>query len=99
MNIRNRKDLKSFAAQRLAHTESAGKITLIYTGLILGLAAVATIVNYLLQLQISRSGGLGNLGVRTALSTVQTMLPVVQAALALCVDLGYLAAMLRVCWC
>lgn len=96
MDIRDTRQLKSFAAQRLENAQAAGKIVLIFSGLVLGSSALVSLVNYLLSLQISKSGGLGNLGTRSILSTVQTMLPMVQSLLVKCLELGYLAAMLRV---
>ena len=96
MDIRDTRQLKTFAAQRLENTQAAGKIVLIFSALLLGSSALVSLVNYLISLQISKSGGLGNMGTRSILSTVQTMLPMVQSLLAKCLELGYLAAMLRV---
>lgn len=95
MDIRQTRQLAAFAAQRLEHAKDAGRIVLIFSALSLGSAALVTLVNYLLSLQISRSGGLGNLGARSALSSVQTMLPMLQTLLVHCLSVGYLAAMLR----
>lgn len=96
MDIRNTKELKAFAAQRVEQAQNSKRVVLIYSGLVLGLAALVCLVNYLLELQISRSGGLSNMGTRTVLSTVQTILPLAQLVVVLCVELGYVAAMLRI---
>lgn len=96
MDIRNTKELKAFAAQRLEQAQNGKRIVLIYSGLVLGLGMLVTLVNYLLQLQISQSGGLGNMGTRSILSTVQALLPVARMVVVLCIDLGYIAAMLRI---
>lgn len=95
MDIQNTKELKTFAAQRLEQIDGK-RIVLIYSGLVLGLSVLVCLVNYLLGLQISQTGGLGNMGTRTILSAVQTMLPIVQSVVVMCIDLGYLAAMLRI---
>lgn len=96
MNIRNSKELKTFASQRLENARDEKRIVLIYSALALGLAALTTLVNYLLGLQIDQSGGLGNMGLRTILSTLQTVLPLVQSVVVMCLSVGYVSAMLRI---
>lgn len=96
MDIRNTKELTYFAAKRLEETQSSRKIVLIYGLLAIASAAVVTFINYILGLQISNLGGLGNMGTRTFLSTTQTVLPLVQAMALLCLDLGYISTMLRI---
>lgn len=96
MNLKNHREIKRFSAQRLQAAPAQRKIVLIYAGLTLGLTALVTVLNYLLGLQISNFGGLSNLGKRNMLSTVQSMLPFVLSLLNLCLDVGYLAAMLRI---
>ena len=96
MDIENVKELKTRGAEQLERAEQQTRIVLIYAALVLGLSAAVTLVNYLLGLQISRLGGLGNMGIRTVLSTVQRILPVGQSVVALCMNLGLMAAMLRI---
>ncbi len=96
MNIRGRKELKRFAAERLAGYETTKPIVLIYAGVTLGLTVAVTILNYVLGLQMDQLGGLRNMGLRTVLSTVQVVLPLVQSAVTMCISVGFLAAMLRV---
>jgi len=93
MNIR---ELKQNAAQREQSAPQARKIVLIYGGITVGLAALATIVNYCLGLEISQTGGLRNIGIRSVLSTIQTLLPMAQMVISMCLELGYLSAMLRI---
>ena len=95
MDIRQNRQLTTLAAQRLENAKDAGKIVLIFSALTLGSAALVTFINYLLSMQIARSGGLGNLGTRSTLSSVQTVLPMLQTLLVRCLTVGYLAAMLR----
>ena len=96
MDIRNTRALKTFAAERVSGAPQEKKIVLIYGGLTMGLALLSTVVRYVLALQIDQLGGLSNLGSRTMLSTLQSMLPLAQSALSMCLDVGYVAAMLRI---
>lgn len=96
MNIQNRKQLQNFAAERLQNTREDKKIVAIYAAVVIGLSVLSSVLNYALGLRIDQSGGLSNIGTRTALSTLQTMLPLVQSLVVMCVEVGYLAAMLRI---
>lgn len=96
MNIRARKELKTFAGQRLESRAVANKINLIYAAIALGLALLSTTLNYVLNLEIGKTGGLSNMGTRATLDTFRQILPMVQSVLVMCLDLGYCAAMLRI---
>ena len=96
MNLQNTREIKDFAARRLEDSPSQKQIVVIYAALALGLTALVTVLNHVLGLQIDNFGGLSNLGKRTVLSSVQSMLPVVQSMLAMCLTVGYGAAMLRI---
>ena len=96
MNLRNTREIKDFASRRLEESPSQKQIVTIYIGLALGLTALVTVLNHVLGLQIDNFGGLSNLGKRTMLSSVQSMLPLAQSILAMCLDVGYVAAMLRI---
>lgn len=90
------KNWPSLAGERLSEAPQAKKIAGIYTGILLGLSLLVTIVSYGLDLSIAQTSGLGNLGKQTLLSTIQTLLPMGQSVLLLCLDLGFVAAMLRI---
>lgn len=96
MDIRNTRELKTFAAQRVGGAPQEKRILLIYGGLTMGLALLTLAVRYVLSLQIDQLGGLSNLGTRTILSTLDSMLPLLQSLVVMCIELGYLAAMLRI---
>lgn len=96
MDICNRKELSSFAAQRLANNPQHKQIALIYSSVVIGLSVLSALVNYLLGLQIDQNGGLSNMGTRSVLSALQSMLPLVQTAVIMCIELGFSAAMLRI---
>ena len=96
MDIRNTRAMKSFAAERLSGAPQEKKIVLIYSGITLGLALLSTLIQYVLGHQINQMGGLSQMGARTILSTIQSMLPLVQSLVLICLELGYVAAMLRI---
>lgn len=96
MDIRNTRAMKTFAAERVSGAPMEKKIVLIYGALVMGLALLTTVVRYVLGLQIDQMGGLSNMGARTALSTLQSMLPLVESLVVMCLELGYTAAMLRI---
>ena len=96
MDIRNTRQLKDFSAGRLANAREGQKIILYFSLITIAVSAVATVVSYILSQQIARTGGLGSMGVRSALTTAQTLLPIVQAVFLMCLELGYLSTMLRI---
>lgn len=87
--------LKNTAKHRLENAGETGKIVLIYTGILTAVSAIATVAQYALGKGISQTGGLQNMGLRSVLGTVSSLLPVVQVLMILCLGLGFTAAMLR----
>lgn len=96
MDIHDTRSLKAFAGERLKNVRDEKRIVLIYSGLVIALAALVTAIGYVLDLRMEQSGGLGNVGTRAVLSALQTMAPLLQSLAVMCLELGYLAAMLRV---
>lgn len=96
MSIRDIREMKQTAVRRLDSAQAAGKIVLIYAGITAGASLLVTVVNYVLGIQISQTGGLDSMGTRSIFSTVQTVLPIVQMLALMCLDLGYRSAMLRI---
>lgn len=96
MTIPSFKILKKNASERVAAAPEQRNIVLIYAGAVTVLAALVTVVNYVLGLQIDQLGGLSNMGLRSVLSTFQSVLPMVQSLVVLCLELGYVAAMVRI---
>lgn len=96
MNLQNIREIKDFAARRLEESPSQKRIVLIYAALALGMTLLVTVLNHILGLQIDNFGGLSNLGKKTMLSSIQSMLPMTQSILSMCLDVGYVAAMLRI---
>ena len=95
MDIHNPKELTACASRRLKDAPQAPKVVLIYSALMLGLAALVTLANYALQLQINQTGGLSRRNIRAVFSALQTMLPLLQTMVALCLELGYRSCMVR----
>ena len=96
MNLRNLRQIREFAPQRLEEAPMQRKIVMIYAGLALGMTVLVTLLNHLLGLQIDNYGGLSNLGKRSMLSSIQSMLPIAQSVVTMCLEIGYVAAMLRI---
>lgn len=98
MNIRERRQLKAAAARSLQNAAyDPRKLVLIHTAAVLVFFAVLAIVDYLLEQQISSTGGLSGLGTRTMLATVQQVLQLSEQVLIPFWQIGYLYAMLRIC--
>ena len=96
MDICNTSEIKAAALRRLMDAGQAKRIAAIYAGVTLGLSALVTILGLVLEAMMSGATGLGGMGRRTILSSVQSMLPWVVGLITMCVELGYQAAMLRV---
>ncbi len=96
MDIRNTRELKTFAAQRVGSAPTQKKIVLIYSAIVMGLALLCTVLRYVLGLRIDQITGLSGISTRTMLSTLQSMAPIAQSLVVMCIELGYLSAMLRI---
>ena len=90
MNIRDRRSIHHAAGQ--AHVHARGdlkQIVLVYLGIITALSLAASAVSVILSNRIANTGGLSNMGLRSVLSTVQTLLPLVQTLVLLGLEVGY----------
>lgn len=96
MKIPSPKYLKKRAANRLAYAKEPEKIMLVYAGITLLSSLLVTAVRYYLSTQISHAGGLQNLNTRSMLSTADTILPILQSLMLMCLELGFAGAMLRI---
>ena len=96
MDKNDRLSLKNKALQCLANASySPKKLILIHTVIILLLSFLITIANYLLDNQISSTSGLGGIGSRSVLVTVQTVLRLSQTVLLPFWQMGYLYVTLK----
>lgn len=96
MDIRNPKQLTTFAAQRVSQAKEQKRLVLIYAGILTAMAVLIALAQFVLDYQIGKTGGLGSMGLRSILSTIKSVLPVIQFAVSTCLSIGYLAAMLRI---
>lgn len=96
MTIPSSKYLKKKAANRIASGQDPRKVVLVYAAIAFTSSFLVTAVRYALAHQIAQTGGLSNIGLRSILSTMDRILPVFHTILTMCLELGYLAAMLRI---
>lgn len=97
MNIRDRRAIHHAAGKSLANAKGdPQKILLIYLGIITALSLAVAAISVVLSEHIADTGGLSNMGLRSVLSTVKTVLPVVQTLILLGLEMGYTTMALRV---
>ena len=96
MDIRNVRELKNTAFRRLEEARDGKKILLTYSLISILSALLVTVVTYCLEIQVDQLGGLGNMGTRSILTTISSVLPMVLNLALMCLELGFLAAMIRI---
>lgn len=90
MDIHDRKGLKAAAKEALLTAyHDPKKLILIHTGASVALSLLLVLVNYFLEQQISGTGGLGGVGIRAILETVQTVLILGQTVALVFWQIGY----------
>ena len=98
MNIHDRGSIHHAAGQALMHAKGDLKrIVLIYLGIITVLSLAASGLSVVLSDRIADTGGLRNMGLRSVLSTAQTLLPLVQMLILLGLEIGYCNVGLQLC--
>ena len=81
--------LRTAATGSLERTDKPGRVILIHTGAILLISLLLTAADFLLNRQISTTGGLSGMGMRSILTTIQSMLRLTQAVLLPFWQIGY----------
>ena len=94
MNIRERRAIHDRAAQALNQAPQAQQIALVYAAVCIGLSLLSTLISVLLSDKIAGTGGLGNIGLRSVLSTGQSVLPLINFVITACLSIGYHTAIL-----
>ena len=94
MNIRDRRAIHETAASVLDRSAEARRIVLVYGLICCSLSLISTVLSGMLGDRISGTGGLGNIGLRSILSTGQSVLPLINLVVTACLSLGYHTAML-----
>lgn len=96
MDLKNRRAVRSVAAHALADNPGNPRLTVIVYAAIAALSALAvSALTTVLDNRIATTGGLSNLGLRSVLSTIRSVVPMVHTLAFLCVQLGYQSAALR----
>lgn len=96
MSIPSAKYLKKKASNRLQSGNDPKKVVLVYAGIVALSSLVVTVVQDLLDSQISQTSGIQNIGTRSMLTTADTVLTIAQLLLVMCLTLGYTGSMLRI---
>lgn len=92
----NYQQLRADATDSLAGCgKAATMLVLLHAGVSLGINLVITAINYVLDLGIAQTGGLGGMDVRTTLETIQTLLTYVQTLALPFWEMGYVFVVLR----
>ena len=87
--------LKALARQRVDHARyDAKKLALLFTGAAVALSFLITLIGFLLTKQMEGTGGLGGIGLRTILSSIQTLVMMAGALVLPFWNLGYTRAAL-----
>lgn len=95
MDIKNRRAIHNTASEALASVPDSRNIALIYAGGTALLALICTVITYVVGIQIGNTGGLGNMGLRSILTTIQFVLPLVQSISVIFLAFGYHSTVLR----
>ncbi len=96
MDILNAKTLRQKADLALRRGREPKKLIYTYAGISVALSLGIFLANLWLDDQIAGTGGLGDLGTRAILGTAQQAIPVLASLLSMCLDLGFLAGLMRI---
>lgn len=97
MDILNPRDLQAQARRALARGREPKKLIYAFAGINLAMSLVVLVIDLWMEHEISGTGGLGNMGTRAVLATVQQASPLIVSFVAICLDLGYLHGLMRIC--
>ncbi len=95
MDIRDRKGLEAAARQALSRVSNHRRLVLIYAAVAGLLPLLTELISFLLDSRIAQTGGLAGIGVRSTLSTVQTLLATAVSWLLPFWSMGYVYTTLR----
>lgn len=89
MDIRNRHRLKAAASEALSCAPNQNRLVLLWAGIGTALPLLISALTYLLEYQIADTGGLSGIGLRSVLSTIQSLLSFSSSILLPFWTLGY----------
>lgn len=95
MNVFDRRELKATAEDALSCATNAKRLVLIWAAVSAVLPLLVSIMNSILDSQIAGTGGLSGIGLRSALSTIQSGSHSLVSLLMPFWNLGYIAAVMR----
>ena len=93
--IQNR-ELKQQARERLEACPQEKKIGLLYGGSLLAISVIYLLADLLISRLTPQAGGLSTIGVRSFMSALSSILPVVTFLLSMCLGFGYMGGMVRI---
>lgn len=96
MDIRNIRELKNTAFRRLDEARDGKQILLVYSLISILSSLLVTVICYCLGIQVNQLGGLGNMGIRSILTSISSFLPIVLNLALMCLEMGFIAAMIRI---
>jgi len=88
--------LRARAGESLRQTQRPGRVILIHTGAMLLLSLILTVADFLLNQQISATGGLDGMGLRSILTTIRSTLQLSQLIILPFWQIGYTYYTLKV---
>lgn len=97
MTIHDRDAIFHTAGQRLdSNRAQAQRVLLFFLAITTALTVAVSLISVLLSDRISETGGLRNMGLRSVLSTGQNVLPLIQSAVLLGLQMGYTTMCLHI---
>lgn len=81
--------LRTSAGESLRQAPNPGRVILLHTGAMLLLSLLLTVADFLLNQQISATGGLSGMGLRSVLTTIQSLLRLIQLIILPFWQMGY----------
>lgn len=96
MDILNPKTLQNEARRALNRGREPKKVLLTYACTTVGVSLLSTLLSYWFGSQITGQGGLSYMGTRAIYETAQQVTPMLASLVAMCLELGYLGAMMRI---
>ena len=81
--------LRAGAGASLRQTPNPGRVILFHTGAVLLVSLLLTVADFLLNQQISTTGGLSGMGLRSVLTTIQSLLRLTQLIILPFWQIGY----------
>ena len=93
--IQNR-ELKQQAENRLTSSQQEKKIILFYAGGLCIISVIYLLLDLLITSLTPQTGGLSTMGIRSFLSALSGILPVISFLLSMCLGFGYMGGMVRI---